>query len=510
MSKEKDRTGNIVRNIMVGYMYRFIHMLMPFITRTIILQILGVEYLGLNTLFTSIFTFLNLAEFGFGNTLTYKMYEPAKNKDYKTLSTYVTVIRRIYVVVGMVMFSLGLLAMPFLPNIIGHDCPSDINIYILYMVYLLNTVIPYWGSGYCTSIFAAFQRLDLSNLINAGVSLALNIAQIIVLVSFKDYYPYIICIPVFTIISTVLLAGVRKKKYPEITIGKKMDLILLKETFISAMALFGHSLNYVIVSSADSLVISAVLGLSILGKYGNYYTIFSVVIGFIDVFIQSCLPSIGNLMLERNKNQIRKLFNAISFISYWISGWCGICLICLYQPFMKMWMGENMLLPFSTVILFAVYLYSYKGRAAVILFKDSVGMWQADWLKPYVSGLANIIINILLVKCIGLNGVLLSTIIVFMCINFPWESKVFLKRILPGEAKAFYGKFLTFLVVTVVVTILTVALCMVLPFRKPICQFIISSIICVIVPNLIYWVIYRKTDEFMYLKMKATQILSRR
>lgn len=505
-----NRTSNTLRNILAGYFYGFIHMLMPFITRSIILQVLGTEYLGLNTLFNSIFAFLNLAEFGFANALTYKMYKPASEKDYGTLSEYTTVIRKVYLVVGGIILGLGILVMPFLPGLISGDCPADINLHILYMAYLMNTIIPYFGFGYCTSIFSAFQRADIANIISAVLSLVMNIIQIAVLLFTRKYYPYLFCLPIFTIFNTFLLAYVRDRQYAEVKINKVVDKEIIKSTFLSAGALFGHSLNYVIVSSADNLIISAFLGLTILGKYGNYYTILCVVVGLVDVLIQACLPSVGNMMLEENREHASQVFRSISLLTYWVSGWCSICLLCLYQPFMGVWMGEDMLLPYSTVMLFAAYLYSFKGRSAILLFKNAVGMWKADWLKPYVSGIANIFINILLVKLIGLNGVLISTILVFCAINFPWESRVLLKSLMPDGIKEYYAVFFKFLVAVIVAAGGTMFICRRIAVSSAIFQILINAGICIVLPNVIFFCLYHRTEEFQYIKGKIKSILNRR
>lgn len=504
-----NRTSNTLRNMLAGYLYGFVHMFMPFITRSIILQVLGTEYLGLNTLFNSIFAFLNLAEFGFASALTYKMYKPASEGDYETLSIYATIIRKVYLVVGGIILVLGILVIPFLPRLISGDCPSDINLYVLYMVYLANTVIPYLGFGYCTSIFCAFQRTDIANIINAALVLFMNIMQIAVLLVIRKYYPYLFCLPFFTLINTFLLVFIQRRHYSRIKINKYIDKGIIKSTFLSAGALFGHNLNYVIVSSADNLVISAFLGLTVLGKYGNYYTILSAVVGLVDVLIQACLPSVGNMMLEENKEHTCQVFKSISLLTYWVSGWCSICLLCLYQPFMRLWMGEDMLLPYSTVALFAAYLYSYKGRSAILLFKNAVGMWKTDWLKPYVSGIVNIFINILLVRIIGLNGVLISTILVFCIINFPWESAVLLKRLMPDGMKKYYSDFLRFLAIVIVAAGCTVFICGRVAVDSDILKLLINAAICIVLPNVIFICLYHQTAEFCYIKEKMKSILNR-
>ena len=75
------RIANVKRNIIALSISRIIGLLLPFITRTVIIYCLGAVYLGLNSLFTSILSVLSLAELGFGTAMVFSMYEPLANND---------------------------------------------------------------------------------------------------------------------------------------------------------------------------------------------------------------------------------------------------------------------------------------------------------------------------------------------------------------------------------------------------------------------------------------------
>ena len=71
-----ERAKNTKRNMVFGFINKIICMLFPFVIRTIIIRIIGKEYLGLDSLFTSILQVLNLAEMGFSSAVVYNMYKP--------------------------------------------------------------------------------------------------------------------------------------------------------------------------------------------------------------------------------------------------------------------------------------------------------------------------------------------------------------------------------------------------------------------------------------------------
>ena len=57
---------NTKRNIIVGVLNKTVLVILPFVVRSVIVNVLGSQYLGLNSLFTSILSELALSEMRFG------------------------------------------------------------------------------------------------------------------------------------------------------------------------------------------------------------------------------------------------------------------------------------------------------------------------------------------------------------------------------------------------------------------------------------------------------------
>ena len=165
-----ERKKNAARNVVFGVIQRAYNMVMPFIMRTAMIYLLGVEYLGLNSLFTSILQVLNLAELGVGSAMVFSMYKPIAADDDKTICALMKLYRFYYRVIGAVVLIAGLIILPFIPKLISGDVPADINVYLLYLLNLLATVFTYWLFAYRNSILNAYQRNDV-------ISSVLNIAK---------------------------------------------------------------------------------------------------------------------------------------------------------------------------------------------------------------------------------------------------------------------------------------------------------------------------------------------
>ena len=158
-----ERTKNATRNIMFNGMSQMMNMLVPFIMRSIILNFLGMEYLGLGGLFRSILSILNLAELGVGSTMVFSMYKPIAEDDTDTICALMKLYRKFYRIIGLVILTVGLILTPFLPNLINGEVTADVNIYVLYYMNLGSTVLSYWMFAYKNCLLSAHQRGDISS-----------------------------------------------------------------------------------------------------------------------------------------------------------------------------------------------------------------------------------------------------------------------------------------------------------------------------------------------------------
>ena len=78
---QESRTKNTKRNLYSGFIKQIAGIILPFITRTIVLYTLGAQYQGISSLFNSILHVLNLADLGFSTAVIYVLYKPIAEDD---------------------------------------------------------------------------------------------------------------------------------------------------------------------------------------------------------------------------------------------------------------------------------------------------------------------------------------------------------------------------------------------------------------------------------------------
>ena len=97
--------------------------------------------------------------------------------------------------------------------------------------------------------------------------------------------------------------------------------------------LFTAKLGGTIVNSADTIVISAFLGVKMLAIYQNYFYIISALMGIVSIVFSSVVAGSGNSVVSESKDKNFYDFRKITLITYWISGYAICGLLCVFQPF---------------------------------------------------------------------------------------------------------------------------------------------------------------------------------
>lgn len=502
-----ERTKNAVRNILFGTVNRVINIILPFISRTVILYVMGTKYLGLSSLFSSILSFLSLAELGVGGAMVYSMYRPIAQNDHKTICALLNLYRRLYRTIGLVVLTLGVALMPFLNILIKEQIPGDVNLYILYALYLINAVLSYWLFAYKNALLQAHQRTDVNSAIGSVIVPVSYLVMLGCLALTKNYYAYVLWMPVFTVITNLIRSAYVDRHYPQLRPQGEVSAELRASITKKVKALIGTKLNTVVLNAADNIVMSAFLGLTAIAMYGNYHYIMSAIIGFLGICYSAMTAGLGNsLALETEEKNYRD-FLKFSFINAWLVGWCTVCLVCLYQPFMKIWVGDELMFSLPIVLQFGLYFYIYQIRKIPVTYKDAAGIWWEDRFRPYVCMVVNIVLNILLVQVIGVSGIILSTVFSLM-ISIPWENYTIFKYVFHRGSGAYYAKMLGYALTTLAAGALTYAVC---GFEgSSFAALMLRAVICMIVPNAVFAAVYGRSPEFREAKALAMRIIGKR
>ena len=422
-----NKTKNAARGIGAGVINRIVTLLLPFVVRTLLIKYIGIDYAGLNGLYSSILQVLNIAELGFSAAVVYSMYKPIAENDVTTICALLNFYRKIYLIIGLGILTVGLIALPFLPKLINGTPPSDTNIYTIYILYLIGTSVSYLLYGYKVSLLEAYQRVDVIQHIGTIISLLTSVLQILVIITLDSFYAYVIVIPLVAIIRNIIISHIVDKIFPQYnctgTISRELRRDIKKKVIgLSIQKICGVSRNGV-----ANIFISAFISLSVVGIYNNYYMIFTSLTGILALVPLSMTAGIGNYVQTGSVYDNYRVLQRFNLMYMLISTICAICLFSLYQPFMELWMGKEYMFDYSTVILLVIYFYVLKMGDIRSIWVDAVGLyWEIKWRAVFESVL-NLVLCYIFIKIWGINGLIIGTLISLFLINFLYSSSITFK-----------------------------------------------------------------------------------
>lgn len=484
----ESRTQRVKKNLVSNVFNKLITLALPFVIRTVIIQKLGAEYIGLGSLFTSILQVLNMAELGFSSAIVFSLYKPIAEENVDEVCALLNFYRKVYRIVGSAILGFGILLMPFLKYLIKGSYPADINLYILYLIFLLDTVISYFAFAYKSVILTASQRQDVISNINSGLIAIRSIVQIAILLLTKNYYLYIIWNVIFTVINNIVVSKITQKKYPQYVCRGNIDKSKKESIIRQIKGLAIGKISKTSRNAFDTVVLTAFCGLIEGAVYSNYYYVFNAVIGVIGILVNSLTASIGNSVAVESREKNYDDFKRIYYVFSWIGGWCTICLLCLYQPFMKLWAGEELVGSMRVMLLFCVYFYITQMGQARAMYTSAAGLWWELKNCEIAEMLSNIVLNFILGYFWGMEGILWATIITVFLFSVVGITNITYKYFFQCSSKEFWTESAKYMLITVCTGLLTYKICGLIR-QETIIGFILKIIICLVIPNIIFAII---------------------
>ena len=496
------------RNIIAGVSYRLISMILPFLVRTAIIYIMGEQFVGLSGLFTSILQVLNMAELGFSSAIVYNMYRPIAQNDTDKVCALLSHYRKVYYCIGSIILVVGLLLLPFIPKLIHGSYPNEINIYILYTMYLINTVLSYFLFAYKNALLIALQRNDLISKIQSVLAIVQSIVQLSLLFLIKNFYVYVFILICTTVTSNFFVQYFSTKYFPQYSCRGEIEASLKKEIKKHVSGIMIEKLSDTSRNAFDSIIISSFIGLTSVTIYSNYYYIYSSIYALLLVITQAMAAGVGDSIVKETKQKNLHDMYEFQFIYVWIVTWCATCLLCLYQPFMKLWVGEKLMLPQIDMILFVLYFYIINMNNIRNLYFSGNGMWWRAKRYYILEALCNLILNVFLGYFLGITGVLIATILTMFIFNFLPRTLIVFKYYFGVSPKGFFKQHVLYFGTLIIVCSISFLVANVIPDEN-LLTLILKGLICLIVPNTLLLILTYK-NKYFYVVPKYFKMIIRK
>lgn len=498
------RTKNSFKNIGSGVASQIIQSLLGFVSRTLFVKYLAVEYLGINGLFSSILSVLALAELGVGSAFVYSLYKPLADKDESTVTSVISLYKKVYIIIGASIFVFGALLIPFLSQLIPEK-PDAIteDITVIYLFFLFNAASTYFFS-YKVSLLNADQRNYVTTTNYLIFYVLQNITQITVLVLYQNFLLYLGVQLVLQFLSNVSISVIVDKYYPFLKKYKhaKVSKAIRSEIISNAKATLIIKIGGIIVNNTDNLIINYFSGLALLGIATNYNLLIAILTALILQVFNNLTASIAQVNAKESKEKQLETFKVVNLANFWIYGLASLCIVILTNDFITIWIGNDFVLPISISLALASNFFMLGTQGTIWTFKTTYGFFnQGKYLVLATAGI-NLILSFALGDQFGLFGILIATALARLFTNFWYDPYIVFKLGLKIQPNLYFFRLIKFSTILILAGVLSYYTTLYITFQG-ILGLLCKLIICLVIPNVFIILFYRHYDEFKTLRNTA-------
>ncbi|MBL4932621.1 lipopolysaccharide biosynthesis protein [Clostridium paridis] len=493
------RTQKAFKNMIYNGLFFVLVSIITFFTKKMFISSLGNNTNGLNSLFSSIMSFLNLAELGVGGSVIYALYKPIQEKNYSLIKGIISFYKKMYTYSGVAVILLGFAVTPFI-NIFIKDQMDISKVQVYFLIYLLNTSLSYFFT-YKLPILYVNQENYVISKYDSSIKVIKNIVQIGILYIFRSYVIFLVIETLFNITYYFIINKVINKRYKVIFDATgSIDIATKKDLFKNIKALSLHKIGGFVVFGTDSMLMSYFANLNILGLYNNYLMVITFFNSLIAKLFEGLVASIGNLIVSTNNEKTKDVFNKVYFFNFCLVSFCLVCIYNTINKFVIIWLGKDFILDRNIVTLMLINFYILNMRPSIDRFKEAAGIYHNDRFFPLIEAAINFVACIILGRYLGIAGIILGTIISSLTVIFWIRPILVYKLVFKSNALEYYINYAKYLFISLAMLFSSNYITSFINLKSNFLTFVVTGIFSAIYVNLIFIILFRKTDEYSYFK----------
>lgn len=497
------RTKNSMKNMAVMLLMQAITMVASFVCRTVFVKLLATEYLGLSGLFTNIIAILSLSELGFGSVVIVHLYKPLAEDDRDQICRLMNFYRKAYTAVGLFIMTCGLILTPFLDKLVKSESPIP-HLKGYFLLFILRSAVTYFFV-YKQSLLTASQQEYICSSVRQGFGILMNLLEILFLWLTRQYVAYLLVSIVTGLSANVVISVIADKKFPYLKEGKQLQLdkgqtrMMFKH--VSSMML--HKVGHTVINSTDNILISSMVGVIYTGLYSNYLLAMNIVTQVITIGLNAVSASVGDFNARKTKEERRELFDAMHLMSTWVFGMSSVCLCCLFQPTICLWLGEQYLLDDSIVLVISINFFVNGLLRVPGTFSDVNGLYVKTKFKPIAMAIINLVVSVICLRMWGLIGVFIGTLVSYVLVGLWVDPYVVYKDVFQLPPSRYFVSLMGHVVTMVAVGLVTYSVVAIVP------SYILKVLVCGILSNGLLLLRYGRTEAFKFIFQRIKNLVVR-
>lgn len=444
----KNRKKMIMKASIISVIAFVIQGILTIIRTGLIVKIYGSNTNGVISLAQQIFNYLVLLESGLGAAYLYKMYKPMAEKDLNKVKSLYMGLTKSLKKIAFIMFFVMIIISIMYPLVMNKGSLSYISITLILILLGIRFILPYYFTINQKNLLYIYEEKYIVDFVDGLSNSLILIIEIFLMKYLKLNIMLVLCIGII---------GVILVNYIYHLILKNRCADILKENAQPSFEgnsmtkdILVHQISSVVFSSTDNILLSIFSTLNNVTIYSAYNTILTYPVSLFNKIIDNLRATFGKKMVENEKQTIELFYETFS-LSVFASMIMASMFYLLINQFITLWIGENFILNKYCVAIWTLLFIHRILIPVVYVLRDSKGLYKESKYYTLVQAITNLILSLILIKPLGILGLLLGTVISTYIILIPANYLLISKKILKTKFKLFFNLFTVIIFVFVAI-----------------------------------------------------------
>lgn len=453
------RKRNIYKSAIIGLLEELVAIICGFILPRMILTYFGSDYNGIVAAVTQFIGCIALLKSGIGMATKAALYEPLYNHDQQKIegimSATMSFLRKVAVifVVGIIIFAC------LYPFVVNKEFTWFFT-FSLVLIISLGTFFQYYFGLGNQLLLEADQKYYIVSFVALTNTFFNTVISVICMKMGMSIHGVKLCSSLVYCTTPIILYLYVNRTYH---INRKAEPDM--ESISKRWDAFGMQIANFVNSNTDIIVASLFLNLKEVSVYTIYYLVINGIKKVVNRISNGVEAALGSIIAENNKENLVKSFLLFEFVLNFLCIIAFSCLIILIVPFVNIYTSG------ITDVNYTRYLFGIIACTAELFFclrlaytylVQAKGAFAETKIYSYIEAAINIVLSVVLVKWMGLVGIVVGTLIAMV-----YRTTVFaiysFNNIL--ERKVIY--FVDRMFVTIVNIVVNCFICFHLLYRLP-------------------------------------------
>ena len=395
-------------NVASSFLFELVVMVCGLITPRLILTAFGSTYNGVISSATQLLSMISFLTLGISGAVRAELYLSLAHDDHENTSMIMKATTSYMRKVGLALIVFAAVLMGIFPYISHSDVPHVECALIIGIVAIDSFCLYFFGTANY-SLLIADQKGYIKDLLGVAAKIISTVVMAVIIFQGGNIFEVKGASALIMTIPPIGVALYVKHFYHLNTKCESKKDALRKRNDAAV-----HSLANIIHDNTDTLILTAFLDI----KFVSVYTVYYAIVGKIKTLIKGSAIGIeaafGNMWAKKEMTALQKSFKAYEYAMSLIVVVVFSCIGVLLVPFIELYTANvtdvnYMRLDFALLITAAEAVFCIRQPYRTLV--HATGFFKETKNAAIIEAVLNLVVSVSLVKLLGLNGVVIGTLL---------------------------------------------------------------------------------------------------